>query len=177
MGKTVLIVDDDPKNLKLVRDLLQLAGYETLEAVNGEEAVRLAREEQPDLILMDVQMPVMDGVEATRILKGAEETKEIPVVCLSALAMAEDKKGQADLINAQIKMKQTDANIANEQAKRQIDAFSEETERMAVQVDAQEAGATIKTKRIEAFGKELDNVAKTQQISNNAFRGSIALAQ
>ena len=69
MSKVILIVEDERLNMKLFRDLLQVNGYATLEARNGRQGVEIAREKQPDLILMDIQMPVMDGLEATRILK------------------------------------------------------------------------------------------------------------
>ena len=69
MGRVILIVEDDPKNLKLIRDLLQIRGYTTLEATDGKQGVDMAREKMPDLILMDIQMPVMDGFEAISILK------------------------------------------------------------------------------------------------------------
>jgi two-component system cell cycle response regulator DivK len=91
MNKTVLIVEDDPRNMKLIRDLLQRHGYATLEAGNGEEGVNLAIEKRPDLILMDIQMPVMDGLEATRIIKANAMTKDIPIVALTSYAMREDE--------------------------------------------------------------------------------------
>jgi len=69
MGKTILIVEDEPKNMKLLRDLLQRFGYEILEAPDGEQGVKLAGEKIPNLILMDIMMPKMDGLEATRIIK------------------------------------------------------------------------------------------------------------
>lgn len=91
MSKVVLIVEDDPRNMKLIRDLLQHHGYATLEARNGEEGIKLAIEKRPDLILMDIQMPVMDGLEATRIIKANAMTKDIPVVALTSYAMRGDE--------------------------------------------------------------------------------------
>jgi two-component system cell cycle response regulator DivK len=91
MNKAVLIVEDDPRNMKLIRDLLQHYGYTTLEAGNGEEGVKLAIEKRPDLILMDIQMPVMDGVEATRIIKANAMTKDIPIVAITSYAMKGDE--------------------------------------------------------------------------------------
>ena len=85
--KVILIVEDDPKNLKLIRDLLQFSGYKVLEATDGKQAVELAKDKKPDLILMDIQMPVMDGLEAIGILKNDEETKNIPIVALTASVM------------------------------------------------------------------------------------------
>ena len=90
MEKIVLIVEDDLKSLKLFRDLLEASGYASLEATNGKKAVELAREKKPDLILMDIQMPVMDGFEATKILKAGAETRNIRIIALTSYAMKED---------------------------------------------------------------------------------------
>jgi two-component system, cell cycle response regulator DivK len=91
MGRhRILVVEDNPKNLKLVRDVLSYSGYEVIEATCGEDGVRLAREERPDLILMDLQLPGIDGAEALRQIR---ETKEhrVPVVAVTAFAMNEDR--------------------------------------------------------------------------------------
>jgi two-component system cell cycle response regulator DivK len=90
--KRILIVEDNEKNLKLFRSLLNSQGYETIEAREGEEGVRLAKYQNPDLIFMDIQMPVMDGVTATRILKESPETKDIPVIALTSYAMKGDRE-------------------------------------------------------------------------------------
>ncbi len=90
MANVILIVEDDPVNLKLVRDLLQVSGYTTIEATDGKQAVKLAKTRKPDLILMDIQMPVMDGFEATRILKADATTRNIPVLVLTSHAMKKD---------------------------------------------------------------------------------------
>lgn len=92
MAKTVLIVEDEPKNLKLVRDLLLRFGYETIDATDGEQGIALARVKRPDLILMDIMMPKMDGLEATRILKADAVTKDIPIIALTSFAMKGDKE-------------------------------------------------------------------------------------
>ena len=92
MAKVILIVEDEPKNLKLLRDLLRVSGYTTIEATDGEQGVELAKARKPDLILMDIQMPVMDGLEATRILKADATTKNIPVLALTSYAMKGDKE-------------------------------------------------------------------------------------
>ncbi len=89
--KRILIVEDNEKNLKLFRSLLNSQGYETIEARDGEEGVMLAKDQKPDLILMDVQMPVMDGVTATRILKEDPMTQHIPIVMVTALADRESR--------------------------------------------------------------------------------------
>jgi len=92
MGRVILIVEDDPKNLKLIRDLLQIRGYATLEATDGKQGVDMARAKMPDLILMDIQMPVMNGFEATSILKADPVTKSITIVALTAFAMQGDRE-------------------------------------------------------------------------------------
>lgn len=92
MAHRILIVEDDSKNMKLVRHLLRASGYETLEACDGAEGVEAARTGKPALILMDVQMPVMNGLDATRTIKADPETRHIPVVALTALAMEGDRK-------------------------------------------------------------------------------------
>lgn len=92
MQKVILIVEDDPQNRKLFRDLLAFRGYTTLEAMDGKQGVEIALERKPDLIVMDIQMPVMDGLEATRILKADDATREIPVIALTALAMEGDEE-------------------------------------------------------------------------------------
>jgi two-component system cell cycle response regulator DivK len=92
MGKTILIVEDEPRNLKLLRDLLQRFGYEILEASDGEQGVKSAGEKMPDLILMDIMMPKMDGLEATRIIKADPKTKHIPIIALTSYAMKGDRE-------------------------------------------------------------------------------------
>lgn len=86
-AKSILIVDDNEKNLKLIRDILQFKGYATLEAVEGETAVQLALTHKPALILMDVQLPGMDGRAAMKQIKAAPDTANIPIIALTALAM------------------------------------------------------------------------------------------
>ncbi|OGD18806.1 MAG: hypothetical protein A2W03_15020 [Candidatus Aminicenantes bacterium RBG_16_63_16] len=88
----ILVVEDEPKNMKLIRDLLSFAGYEVLEAPNGRLGVDIAIKEKPNLILMDVQMPVMDGLEATKLLKSDAAVGKIPVIALTAYAMKEDRQ-------------------------------------------------------------------------------------
>ena len=87
MGRVILIVEDDPKSLKLLRDLLQIRGYTILEATDGKQGVDMARAMMPDLIFMDIKMSVMDGFEAINILKADPVTKSIPVIALTAFAM------------------------------------------------------------------------------------------
>jgi CheY-like chemotaxis protein len=89
---TVLVVEDNPLNRKLVRDVLGHAGYRVLEAEDAERGIALARAERPDLVLMDVQLPGMDGVEALARLRADEATAGIPVAALTALAMKDDRE-------------------------------------------------------------------------------------
>ena len=89
-SRLVLIVDDDARNLKLVRDVLLAAGFRTLVARNGAEAVALGAEHLPDVILMDLRLPDMDGTEAARILADGARTAAIPVVALSAVEFEGD---------------------------------------------------------------------------------------
>jgi two-component system, cell cycle response regulator DivK len=91
-GELILIVEDNDKNLKLVRDILQFRGYRTLEAGNAREGIDLALEHVPDLILMDIQLPDMDGVTALGKLKAEPSTAAIPAVALTAFAMKEDEQ-------------------------------------------------------------------------------------
>jgi two-component system cell cycle response regulator DivK len=91
-GDTVLIVDDNEKNLRLVRDILGFAGFETVEAATGEDAVAAAVAQQPDVILMDIRLPDMDGTDAMRRLKQDPRTADIPVVALTSLAMKGDRE-------------------------------------------------------------------------------------
>jgi CheY-like chemotaxis protein len=91
-GELILIVEDNEKNLKLVRDLLQLNGYRTAEAGTAERGIALAAEQSPRLILMDIQLPDMDGVTALRRLRADPRTCGIPVVALTAFAMKEDRE-------------------------------------------------------------------------------------
>ena len=91
-GACILIVEDNPKNLKLIRDVLQFRGYNTLAAETGEAGVELAREQRPDLILMDVQLPGMDGRAATRTLKADADTQHIPIIAMTAFAMKGDRE-------------------------------------------------------------------------------------
>jgi two-component system cell cycle response regulator DivK len=85
----ILVVEDNPKNLKLVRDVLTYAGYEVIEATSGEDGVRLAAERGPDLILMDLQLPGIDGAEALRQIRTIE--RQVPVVAVTAFAMNNDR--------------------------------------------------------------------------------------
>jgi CheY-like chemotaxis protein len=91
-AERILIAEDNEKNIKLFRDVLQLSGYETLEASTGEQAIELAIRHTPDLVLMDIRLPGPDGLEALRRLREDERTADIPVVALTAQAMAGDRE-------------------------------------------------------------------------------------
>lgn len=88
---TVLIVEDNEKNMKLARDVLQAKGYATLEAATGEEGVRLAKERVPDLVLMDIQLPGINGIEAFKQIRADARTARIPVVALTASVTPTDR--------------------------------------------------------------------------------------
>lgn len=90
--KTILIVEDNDLNMKLFNDLLQAHGYNTLQAIDGGEALGMAREHHPDLILMDVQLPEISGLEVTKRLKSDDDLKSIPVVAVTAFAMKGDEE-------------------------------------------------------------------------------------
>ena len=89
--KRVLVVEDTEDNRKIIRDLLTSAGYEMIEAVNGEEGVAMAAEHRPDLILMDIQLPVLDGYEATRRIKANPALRHIPVIAVTSYALSGDE--------------------------------------------------------------------------------------
>jgi two-component system cell cycle response regulator DivK len=91
-GEQVLVVEDNEKNMKLVRDVLRAAGYRTLEATTGGRAVELATEHGPDLALMDIQLPDIDGVEALGRLRADRRTASMPVLALTAQAMEGDRE-------------------------------------------------------------------------------------
>jgi two-component system cell cycle response regulator DivK len=88
---TVLIVEDNEKNMKLARDVLQSRGYSTLEAVTGEDGVRLALERKPDLVLMDIQLPGISGIEALKRLRADPATAKTPVIALTASVTPTDR--------------------------------------------------------------------------------------
>ena len=91
-NKTILVIEDNDLNLKLVKSLLKLGNYTTLEAADAETGIRLAREKKPDLILMDIQLPGMDGLTATKILKGDGALKRTPIIALTSHAMDGDEQ-------------------------------------------------------------------------------------
>jgi two-component system cell cycle response regulator DivK len=94
--KTILIVEDNEKNMKLARDVLQAKGYRTLEAVNGLEGVRLALEQVPDMVLMDIQLPDINGVEAFHRIRADKATAQVPVVAFTASVTPMDRNRITD---------------------------------------------------------------------------------
>jgi two-component system cell cycle response regulator DivK len=92
MAKTVLIVEDNELNMKLFHDLLEAHGYNTLQTHDGIEALKMAREHKPDLILMDIQLPEVSGLEVTKWIKDDENLKSIPVIAVTAFAMKGDEE-------------------------------------------------------------------------------------
>jgi two-component system, cell cycle response regulator DivK len=91
-GELILVVEDNEKNRKLVRDLLTVKGYRVVEVETGEDGVRIAREQRPALVLMDIQLPGIDGIEALRQLRADGDTAAIPVVAVTASAMNRDRQ-------------------------------------------------------------------------------------
>jgi two-component system cell cycle response regulator DivK len=91
-GAQILVVEDNEKNMKLFRDVLHASGYRTLEAATGERAVELVFEHRPDLVLMDIQLPDIDGIEALSRLRAEDRTASVPVLALTAQAMEGDRE-------------------------------------------------------------------------------------
>lgn len=92
MAKKILIVEDNDLNMKLFNDLLQAHGYETVQTVDGRDALKLVREHSPDLILMDIQLPEISGLEVTKMIKADDDLKDIPVIAVTAFAMKGDEE-------------------------------------------------------------------------------------
>jgi two-component system cell cycle response regulator DivK len=92
MSRKILVVEDNEKNRVLIRDILKFHGYEIIEAENGEEGVKKAKEHKPDLILLDIQMPVLDGFGAIEMLRSDPDTKGIKTIALTSFAMKGDKE-------------------------------------------------------------------------------------
>jgi CheY-like chemotaxis protein len=95
-NELILVVEDNDKNRKLVRDVLTFKGYEIIEAETGEEGVRLAQERRPSLVLMDIRLPGIDGIEALRQLRAEEATRAIPIMAMTASVMTADRQKITD---------------------------------------------------------------------------------
>ena len=91
MSRHILVVEDQEDNRQILRDLLGNAGYELTEAENGEQALAAVAKQRPDLILMDIQLPVMDGYEATRRIRTNRELKSVPIIAVTSYALAGDE--------------------------------------------------------------------------------------
>ena len=100
MKKKVLIIDDNANNLLLEKDLLEVAGFEVFEAENAAVGIAIARKEKPDIIIMDVRLPDMRGSVAARILRQDKETRDIPIVFVTASVMAEGKEEIKNITNS-----------------------------------------------------------------------------
>ena len=90
-ARRILVVEDNPMNLKLVRDVLGFAGYDVVEATSGEEGLRVVQENPPDLVLMDLQLPGIDGTETLHRLRQGSLRRDVPVIAVTAFAMPEDR--------------------------------------------------------------------------------------
>lgn len=95
-GKTILVVEDNELNMKLVKTLLEFGGYHVLTAIDAEKGIQLAREHHPDLILMDIQLPGMDGLTATGIIKNDPDLAQTPIIALTSFAMQGDEEKALD---------------------------------------------------------------------------------
>jgi two-component system, cell cycle response regulator DivK len=91
MSKRILVIEDTEDNRQILRDLLSAAGYEVIEATDGATGVAMAAEQRPDLILMDIQIPVLDGYEATRRIKADPATRHIPIIAVTSYALVRDE--------------------------------------------------------------------------------------
>ena len=100
MRNKALVVDDNGNNLMLEKDLLEVAGFEVFEAENAAGAIAMARREKPDIIILDVRLPDMRGTEAARILRQDKETRDIPIVFVTASVLAEGREEMKDIANS-----------------------------------------------------------------------------
>src|SRR5262245_11510413 len=96
MGKRILVVEDQEDNMQILRDLLSSVGYELLEARDGQEGVKMAKAEQPNLILMDIQLPILDGYEATRQIRPSQVLKAVSVIVVTSNALSGDEAKARD---------------------------------------------------------------------------------
>ena len=90
MSNRILVIEDNEDNRQIIRDLLTSFGYELIEATDGEEGVAMAQSHRPDLILMDIQLPIMDGYEATRQIRAIPELKTVPIIAVTSYALSGD---------------------------------------------------------------------------------------
>ena len=102
MRKKILAVDDEPDILEILNTVLSRAGYEVLQALNGNDAVAMAKEKRPDLIILDIKMPGMDGGKVTDVLKNHRETRAIPIIYLSSLVNAREVDEESHVLGSKI---------------------------------------------------------------------------
>ena len=133
-GEMILVVEDSALNRKLVETVLHPQGYRLLNAVDGQEAIAIATREQPDLILMDLGLPRVSGYEATRILKSQPETAHIPIVAVTACAMADEREQALALGCEDYITKPIDTRAFPGQVRQYLDARRKDTQ---VKPDAQ----------------------------------------
>ena len=117
-NELILIVEDNDKNMKLARDILQVKGYRTIEAESAEAGLPLAATQKPDLVLMDIQLPGMNGIEALKELRASPETSAIPVLAFTASVMPQDRReimsaGFDGFVSKPINLKEFIASIAS----------------------------------------------------------------
>ncbi len=126
-GKTILVIEDNEMNMKLMRAVLRAGNYQMLEAMDAETGLRLVQEHRPDVILMDIQLPGMDGLSATKIIKADPKLKEIPVFALTGFAMESDKAKAMDIglagyivkpFSVKVLLETLDNYFANQQAEK-----------------------------------------------------------
>ena len=122
-NELILIVEDNDKNMKLARDILQVKGYRTIEAESAEAGLPLAAAQKPDLVLMDIQLPGINGIEALKKLRASPETSPIPVLAFTASVMPQDRKeimsaGFDGFVSKPINLKEFIASIASALGKR-----------------------------------------------------------
>jgi CheY-like chemotaxis protein len=132
-GETILVVEDSALNRKLVETVLHSQGYRLLNAVDGEEAITIATREQPDLILMDLGLPKVNGYEATRLLKSRPETAHIPIVALTACVMADERERAIALGCEDYITKPIDTRAFPDQVRRHLDAHKDTQVKLGAQ--------------------------------------------
>ena len=119
-NRSILVIEDNELNMKLMRGIFQLGNYRIIEAVDAETGMRLAREHRPFLILMDIQLPGMDGLKATRIIKSDSELKDIPVVALTGFAMQGDEKKRGKRVATAISPNRSISRMCSKKIDRNI---------------------------------------------------------
>ena len=177
MTREILIVEDNEKNMKLVRDVLQAKGYATIEAVTGEDGVRLAKERLPALVLMDIQLPGINGIEALKQLRADPATASIPVIAVTASALGDIRQtareaGCVDYLSKPIRAQQL-FGMLRTHLRVHLVSGSEHAARSEQGLDAQQRGE-VATRLRTAVG--LGDVSDIQQLADQLMRGTAAEA-